>query len=52
MAKENKNEKQRIRRKGLSRKLSRHWKQWQDFSSIAERFFPYFRKNLKRQCIS
>jgi ABC-type multidrug transport system fused ATPase/permease subunit len=34
--------------KSVTRKVSKNWKQFQDFRLVAERFFPYFRKNVKR----
>jgi ATP-binding cassette subfamily B protein len=32
----------------VTRKASKNWKLFQDFRLVAERFFPYFRKNVKR----
>ncbi|TNF56699.1 ABC transporter ATP-binding protein, partial [bacterium] len=34
--------------KGVNRKILKNLKQFQDFRLVAEQFFPYFRKNLKR----
>jgi ABC-type multidrug transport system fused ATPase/permease subunit len=32
----------------VTRKVLKNWKLFQDFRLVAERFFPYFRKNVKR----
>jgi hypothetical protein len=34
--------------KCVTRKVLKNWKLFQDFRLVAERFFPYFRKNVKR----
>lgn len=32
----------------MSRKASKTWKQWKHFGTVASKFFPYIRKNMKR----